>query len=231
MLEVNKINAYYDKSHILFDVDLRVNTNETVTILGRNGNGKTTLLKAIIGEVKPKGSIIFKEKEIGDLKSYEIVRLGIGYVPENRDIFEDLTVKQNLLMGLQKKYNSHRITMEDVYKTFPILEERKDIQAGYLSGGEKQMLTIGRTLVGNPDLILVDEPTEGLAPKMVDLLIKTFRLIAERGISILLVEQKLKLAMEISHRIYIMSRGAIVYGGTLDEFKANKSIRKEYLEI
>ena len=231
MLSVNKLNAYYDKSHILFDVDITVNSSETVTILGRNGNGKTTLLKTLIGEVKPHGSIIFKDKEIAGLKSYEIARLGIGYVPENRDIFPNLTVKQNLLMGLQKKKADSRITIEDVCNIFPILEERSEILAGYLSGGEKQMLTICRTLIGNPDLILVDEPTEGLAPKMVDLLLQIFRLIESKGISILLVEQRLALALEVSHRVYIMSRGAIVYGGTLDEFKVNKSIRKEFLEI
>lgn len=231
MLRLNNVNAYYDKSHIIFDVNLEVDSNETVSILGRNGNGKTTLLKTIIGEVRPIGSINFKSQEIAGLNSYEIVRLGLGYVPENRDIFPDLTVKQNLLMGLKKKKNEVRVTMEDVYEIFPILEERKDVQAGYLSGGEKQMLTICRTLVGNPDLILVDEPTEGLAPKMVELLLKIFQLIAKRGISILLVEQKLKLALEISDRIYVMSRGAIVFAGTLEEFKENKQVRKKYLEI
>lgn len=231
MLNVKQVNAYYEKSHILFDVNMEVNRGEIVTILGRNGNGKTTLLKTIIGEVMPHGSIIFKNKEIADLKSYEIARLGIGYVPENRDIFPDLTVRQNLLMGLQKKHQRSRITIDDVYEIFPILEERKDIQAGYLSGGEKQMLTICRSLVGDPDLILVDEPTEGLAPKMVSLLIDIFRLIEERGISVLLVEQKLTLALEISHRIYVMSRGAIVFEGSLNDFKINKRIRKEYLEV
>lgn len=231
MLEAKQINAYYDKSHILFDVNVEVNEGETVTILGRNGNGKSTLLKTIIGEVRPHGSIIFKGKDIAGLKSYEIARLGIGYVPESRDIFPDLTVNQNLLMGLQSKKKNPRITIDDAYEIFPILHERKDIQAGYLSGGEKQLLTICRTLVGDPDLILVDEPTEGLAPMMISLLSKIFSLIKDKGISILLVEQKLALALEISHRIYVMSRGTIVYGGSLEEFKADVSIRKQYLEI
>lgn len=231
MLSVDGINSFYDKSHILFDVSLNVQKREIVTILGRNGMGKSTLLKTIIGEVSPHGLIQFKNENISGLKTYEIARRGVGYVPENRDIFYGLTVKQNLLMGIKKGKSESRITIEDVFDTFPILKKRSNVLAGYLSGGEQQILTICRTLMGDPDLILIDEPTEGLAPKIIDVLLNIFRLMEKRGISILLVEQKLTLALKISDRIYVMSRGSIVFGGTLEEFVLNPNIRKEYLEV
>lgn len=231
MLELHKVNAFYDKSHILFDVSLNIQENDIVSILGRNGMGKSTLLKTIIGEVTPHGQITFKGKTISGLPPYKIVRLGLGYVPENRNIFGDLTIYQNLFMGLKPGQKESRIQMEELFEKFPILKQRQNQIAGTLSGGEQQMLTICRTLMGDPDLVMVDEPTEGLSPQMIDVISEILLLVAQKGISILLVEQKLALALELSKRLYVISHGAIVFEGTCEDFKTNPNIRKEYLEI
>jgi branched-chain amino acid transport system ATP-binding protein len=231
MLELNQVNSFYDKSHILFNVSLNVQDNEIVSVLGRNGMGKSTLLKTIIGEVTPHGLINFKNRKISGLKPYEIARLGVGYVPEDRCIFSDLTVYQNLLMGLKRGKKESRIKIDEIFKIFPILKERSNVPGGSLSGGEQQMLTICRTLMGDPDLIMVDEPTEGLSPKMIETVREILLLIAQKGISILLVEQKLALVLEISKRIYVISHGRLVFEGTCEDFKSNPNIRKEYLEV
>jgi branched-chain amino acid transport system ATP-binding protein len=231
MLAVRALNAYYGKSHILQGVDLDVGAGEVVSLLGRNGVGRSTTVKAIIGEVAPVGSIRFKGREIAGLPSYRIARLGLGYVPENRDIFPGLTVRQNLVLGLKDAKRPGRWRIADILAMFPNLAERADIAAGVLSGGEKQMLTICRTLMGDPELIMIDEPTEGLAPLIVAKVAELISEIARRGVAILLVEQKLKIALEISARVYVMGHGAIVFEGTPGELKANGAVRREWLEV
>jgi branched-chain amino acid transport system ATP-binding protein len=231
MLAVRALNAYYGKSHILQGVNLDVGAGEVVSLLGRNGVGRSTTVKAIIGEVRPVGSIRFKGCEIAGLPSYRIARLGLGYVPENRDIFPGLTVRQNLILGLKDAKQPGRWRIADILAMFPNLAERADIAAGLLSGGEKQMLTICRTLMGDPELIMIDEPTEGLAPLIVVKVAELICEIARRGVAILLVEQKLKIALKISVRVYVMGHGAIVFEGTPGELKMNQAIRREWLEV
>jgi branched-chain amino acid transport system ATP-binding protein len=231
MLAVRGLNAYYGKSHILQGVDLDVGAGEVVSLIGRNGVGRSTTVKAIIGEVAPVGSIRFKYREIAGLPSYRIARLGLGYVPENRDIFPGLTVRQNLTLGLKDARRPGRWRIADMLAMFPNLGERADTAAGVLSGGEKQMLAICRTLVGDPELIMIDEPTEGLAPLLVVRVAELISEIARRGVAILLVEQKLKIALEISARVYVMGHGAIVFEGTPAQLKANAAVRREWLEV
>lgn len=231
MLEVKDLHAYYGKSHILQGVNLNVKNGEIVSILGRNGVGRSTTLKAIMGDVPPQGSIRFKGKEIAGLKSYQVAYCGLGYVPEDRSIFPSLTVEQNLILGEKSGRKNPRWSIEDVYNLFPILRERKDTDASVLSGGEQQMLTVCRTLMGDPDLIMVDEPTEGLSPQMTERVGNLLQNIAERKISILLVEQKLTIAMRISHRVYVMGHGHIVFEGTPAELEKNDAVRREWLEV
>lgn len=231
MLVVRGLNAYYGKSHILQGVDLDVGAGEVVSLIGRNGVGRSTTIKAIIGEVAPVGSIRFKGIEIAGLPSYRIARLGLGYVPESRDIFPGLTVRQNLMLGLKDVRRPGRWQIDDMLAMFPHLAERADTAAGVLSGGEQQMLTICRTLMGDPELIMIDEPTEGLAPLLVAKVAELTSEIARRGVAILLVEQKLQIALEISSRVYVMGHGAIVFEGTPDELKANAAARREWLEV
>jgi branched-chain amino acid transport system ATP-binding protein len=231
MLEVRDLHAYYGKSHILQGVDLAVRDREIVSILGRNGVGRSTTLKAIMGDVPPRGAIVFKGEPIAGLKSYEIAKRGIGYVPENRDIFGTLTVEQNLVLGVKAGRKSTRWSMEDTYQLFPVLRERRDTPAGVLSGGEQQMLTMCRTLMGDPDLIMIDEPTEGVAPQVIERIADLLQRIAERGISILLVEQKLTIAMRISHRLYVMGHGRMVFEGSPADLRAQEGVRREWLEV
>jgi branched-chain amino acid transport system ATP-binding protein len=231
MLEVTNLHAYYGKSHILQGVHLRVNAGEIVGILGRNGVGRSTTLKAIMGDVRPHGSITFQGKEIGGLKPYEIAHRGIGYVPEDRAIFPTLTVEQNLLLGMKRGRGTARWDLGQTYGLFPVLRERADAPAGVLSGGEQQMLTICRTLMGDPDLIMIDEPTEGLAPQMVERIAGLLTTIAERSIAILLVEQKLTIALSVSHRLYVMGHGRVVFEGTPAELRSNAAVRREWLEV
>lgn len=231
MLELQDVHAYYGKSHVLQGVNFELAEGEIVTLLGRNGVGRSTTIKAIMGDVACTGAIRFRGRDILGLKSHEIARLGVGYVPESRDIFPGLTVRENLLLG-QKTLKSHgRWTLEDVFALFPRLEERAEVSGGVLSGGEQQMLTICRTLMGDPDLIMVDEPTEGLAPRMVENVANLLRRVAERGVSILLVEQKLTIALEISRRVYVMGHGRIVFEGTPAALVADATVKKEWLEV
>ncbi len=230
MLEVKQLHAYYGKSHILHGVSLNIAKGEIVSILGRNGVGRSTTIKAIMGMVDTKGSITFNGTELVGKKTFEIAHLGLGYVPENRDIFPTLTVEQNLILG-QKGNQEGRWKLGDMYKLFPRLKERQHTAAGVMSGGEQQMLTLCRTLMGDPELIMIDEPTEGLAPKIVELVADYLKELKNRGVSVLLVEQKLAIALDISNRLYVMGHGEVVFEGTPSDLKANEAVRKEWLEV
>ncbi len=231
MLEVKDLHAYYGKSHIIQGISFSVEEGEIVSLLGRNGVGRSTSIKAIMGEIEHTGSIQFKGEEISGLPPHEIARRGLGYVPENRDIFPTMTTLQNLLLGEKKRRQTGRWSLEDMYKMFPNLGERSHVLGGMISGGEQQMLTICRTLMGDPDLIMIDEPTEGLAPKLVEQVADLLKEIASRGLSMLLIEQKLAIAMEISKRVIVMGQGQLVFEGTPDELRTNEKIRQEWLEV
>jgi branched-chain amino acid transport system ATP-binding protein len=231
MLEVRDLHAYYGKSHILHGVHLAIGKGEIVSLLGRNGVGRSTTIRSIMGLVHCTGSVRFHGEEMVGRKAYEIAHKGLGYVPENRDIFPTLTVRQNLLLGQKKANATGRWSMEDMYQLFPRLKERANTEAGFLSGGEQQMLTLCRTLMGDPALVMIDEPTEGLAPKIVEQVALLFEEIRKRGISILLVEQKLAIALDISERLYVMGHGSIVFQGTPRDVRSNSAMRKEWLEV
>lgn len=231
MLRVHDMHAYYGKSHVLQGVDLQIRSGEIVSLLGRNGVGRSTTVKAIMGQVQHTGELVFQGTSLDGLPAHQIARLGLGYVPENRDIFPTLTVRQNLLLGLKSGEKESRWSEEDMYELFPRLKERLSAPAGVLSGGEQQMLTLCRTLMGNPSLIMIDEPTEGIAPKIVEQMAVLFDEIAKRGVAILLVEQKLTIALKISHRVYVMGHGQIVFEGTPKDLELNDSVRKEWLEV
>ena len=233
MLEVTDLHAFYGKSHILQGVSLRVSEGEIVSILGRNGVGRSTTLKAIMGDVRPTGSIRFKGQEIAGLPAYRIAHLGLGYVPEDRSIFPSLTVAQNLELGVKRTRGrpTPRWNVEETVKLFPVLGERANTAADVLSGGEQQMLTICRTLMGDPDLIMIDEPTEGLSPQMVDRIAGLLKAIAAKKIAILLVEQRLTIALAISQRLYVMGHGQMVFEGTPGDLAARADVRKEWLEV
>ncbi len=231
MLTLNDVHAFYGKSHVLHGVNFKVNAGEIVALLGRNGSGRSTTVKAIMGLVDCTGSVLLKDLELLGKKAFEIAHAGLGYVPENRDIFPTLTVHQNLLLGQKSGAKNARWGFEDMYKMFPRLRERQHTEAGVLSGGEQQMLTLCRTLMGDPELIMIDEPTEGLAPKIVELVAEYLRELKRRGISVLLVEQKLTIALEVADRCLVMGHGQIVFEGTPAELRANAYIRKEWLEV
>ena len=231
MLVLKDVHAYYGKSHVLHGVNFEVRPGEIVALLGRNGSGRSTTVKAIMGLVDGTGSVKWGEQQIRGRKPFEIALAGIGYVPENRDIFPTLTVHQNLLLGCKRGARNPRWSFEDMYKMFPRLRERQHTEAGVLSGGEQQMLTLCRTLMGDPDLIMIDEPTEGLAPKIVELVADYLRELKRRDISVLLVEQKLTIAMQGADRCNVVGHGQIVFEGTTAELRANAYIRKEWLEV
>lgn len=231
MLKIENLHAYYGKSHVLHGVSMGVGEGEIVALLGRNGSGRSTTAKAVMGLVECDGTIEWKGQPVRGKKPFEIAHLGIGYVPENRDIFPKLTVHQNLLLGQKGKGKGARWSFEDMYAMFPRLKEREHTEAGVLSGGEQQMLTLCRTLMGDPDLIIIDEPTEGLAPKIVELVGEYLQKLKARGISVLLIEQKLTIAMNISDRALVMGHGSIVFEGTPDTLRADPYTRKEWLEV
>ncbi|QET01482.1 ABC transporter ATP-binding protein [Cupriavidus pauculus] len=233
MLDVARLHAYYGKSHILHGVDLQIGEGEIVALLGRNGVGRSTLAKAILGMVRAEGAVKLRGTDVLGHRTFEIAHLGIGYVPENRDIFPTLTVRQNLQLGEKRnpRQPKPRWCLDDMYRMFPRLREREHTPAGVLSGGEQQMLTLCRTLMGDPDLVLIDEPTEGLAPLIVAQVAESLRALRERGISVLLIEQKLAIALDISQRVYVMGHGQIVFEGTPAELKGNAVVRKEWLEV
>lgn len=231
MLKIDQLHAYYGKSHVLHGVSLQVGPGEIVALLGRNGSGRSTTAKAIMGLVDWEGDIRWKDLALSGRKTYEIAHLGLGYVPESRDVFPNLTVHQNLLLGQKGKGKGSRWSFDDMYAMFPRLKERQHTEAGVMSGGEQQMLTLCRTLMGDPDLIIIDEPTEGLAPKIVELVGEYLGRLRERGVSVLLIEQKLTIAMKISDRALVMGHGAIVYDGTPADLLRNERVRKEWLEV
>jgi len=235
ILQISDLHSYYGESHILQSVDLTLDQGELVCLLGRNGVGKSTTLKSIMGLVTPrKGSVRFMDHELAGLAPYEIARLGVGYVPEERRIFKGLTVVENLQIGIkQAKGRTQREawTVERVFDIFARLAERRDQKGGHLSGGEQQMLTVARTLMGNPELILVDEPTEGLAPLVADNVLQMLGAISQAGESILMVEQNYKAALKLADKFYIMSKGRMVFQGSGDELVAAEDVRKKYLEV
>ena len=231
MLEVKDLHAYYGKSHILQGVSFAVDEGQIVSLLGRNGVGRSTTIKAIMGLVAPTGSIKFRGQEIVGHKPHEIARLGLGYIPETRDIFPGLTVRENLLLGVKNMRHEGRWSMPDMFNLFPDLGKRADTAADVLAGGEQQMLTMCRTLMGDPELVMIDEPTEGLAPMLIEQVGTLLEEMSKRGISVLLVEQKLTIALKISQRLYVMGHGQIVFDGTPAELRNNEKIRKEWLEV
>ncbi len=247
MLAVRDLHAYYGKSHVLHGVNLDIAGGEIVSLLGRNGVGRSTTAKAVMGLVTSTGSVQFDGHELHGLKAFEIAHQGIGYVPENRDVFPTLTVEQNLLLG-EKSGRTARIaaaaahrdgtapsagrwTLAEMYAMFPRLDERRHTAAGVLSGGEQQMLTLCRTLMGNPALIMIDEPTEGLAPKIVEQVAEYLQRLKARGVSVLLIEQKLTIALEISERVYVMGHGTVVFEGTPKALAAAAQVRRDWLEV
>jgi len=231
MLEIADLHAYYGKSHILQGVDLRVGDGEIVSLLGRNGVGRSTTCKAIMGLLPAQGAIDYQGRSLIGLRPDQVAHLGLGYVPEDRQIFPTLTVRQYLELGLKRAGKFGRWSFDDVYRLFPNLAARQATAAGVLSGGEQQMLTMCRTLMGDPDLVIIDEPTEGLSPQMVELVGRLLTEIARRGVAILLVEQKLTIALAISQRLYVMGHGRIVFEGTPARFAADTSVRRQWLEV
>ena len=231
MLKIENLHAYYGKSHVLHGVTFDIQPGEIVALLGRNGSGRSTTAKAIMGLVDCQGSIVWKGQDITGKKPFEVAHLGLGYVPENRDIFPKLTVHQNLLLGQKGNGKGSRWGFDDMYAMFPRLKEREHTEAGVMSGGEQQMLTLCRTLMGDPDLIIIDEPTEGLAPKIVELVAQYLQTLKAKGVSVLLIEQKLTIAMAISDRVQVMGHGSIVFQGTPDALRADTYTRKEWLEV
>ncbi len=235
ILNVRNLHSYYGKSHILQGVDLELAPGRMTCLLGRNGVGKSTTLKTIMGLIKPRqGRICFKDEDIQGRQPYEIARRGLGYVPEERRIFKSLTVHENLLIGIKQPSRDRRgqiWTVERIFESFPRLEERRNLKGGYLSGGEQQMLTIARTLLGNPELILVDEPTEGLAPLVAEAVLEMLATISATGIAILLVEQNFKAALKLAQGFFIMSKGRIVFQGDGRALVEAEAIRQKYLEV
>lgn len=232
LLQVSQLNAWYGKSHVLRGVELQIQAGEIVALLGRNGVGRSTLAKAIMGMVDVQGSIRFGGRELVGEKTHRIAKLGIGYVPESRDVFPSLSVAQNLVLGIKPPQSKRSAwSIDDMYAMFPRLQERADTPAGSLSGGEQQMLTLCRTLMGNPDLILIDEPTEGLAPKIVTLVGEFLQRIKQRGVAVLLIEQKLSIALDICTRLYVMGHGQVVFEGTPESLRQASAVREEWLQV
>jgi len=233
MLQVARLHAFYGKSHVLHGVDFEVAPGEIVALLGRNGAGRSTTARALMGLVEATGDVRWRGASLRGLAPYAVARRGLGYVPESRDVFPRLTVHENLLLGCKPgaARGASAAAFERMYALFPRLRERRDTDAGVLSGGEQQMLALARTLMGEPGLLLVDEPTEGLAPQVVAQVAHALEGLRAQGLGILLIEQKLTIALEISHRLYVMGHGRIMFEGTPAALRANAAIRKDWLEV
>ena len=232
MLELNNVHTFYGKSHIIQGISLNVQQEECVAFLGRNGAGKTTTLRSIMGLNPPReGNIIFRGREINGKKPFEISREGIGYVPEDRRIFSTLTLLENLNIAFQKKAGDKRWSIDKMFDAFPLLAERKSHRGSELSGGEQQMLTIARALMGNPELLLIDEPTEGLAPLIIEVVVKIIQRIKKEGTAIFLVEQNLEATYQVADRYYILQQGLIVYEGSNEAFRSNPEVKERYLGV
>lgn len=232
LLRVHDLQAWYGQSHVLHGVSLEVGRGEIVSVLGRNGAGRSTLLKALMGQVRSTGDIDFEGRPLAGLPTYTIAQRGIGYVPESRDVFPALTVQQNLLLGRKRGPAAAAGWREDeVLALFPALERRYKVAAGALSGGEQQMLALGRSLMGNPVLLLIDEPTEGLSPQMVEQVAHCLELLRQRQVAVLLIEQKQALALEMSQRVYVMGRGEMVFEGTPVQLAADPALQQEWLAL
>lgn len=232
MLELTGVHTYYGLSHILFDVSLKVGSGEVVALLGRNGAGKSTTMRSIMGLTPPKrGRIVYKGQDITTLKPHLRARLGLGYVPDDRRVFADLTVGENLEIVARTGPGSDQWDKDKVYSFFPPLAEIDGRQAGFLSGGEQQMLTIGRALMTNPDFLLLDEPTEGLAPLVVKMLAEQIQSLKHTGLTVLLAEQNQEVALGLADRGYIIDNGVIRYSGTIEDLRADEEVRKRYLMV
>ncbi|MDP2440514.1 ABC transporter ATP-binding protein [Rhodoferax sp.] len=231
MLKIDHLHAFYGKSQVLHGVSLQLVGGEIVALLGRNGSGRSTTAKTIMGLVDARGSVLWRGQQLLGKKTFEVAQMGLGYVPESRDIFPTLTVEQNLVLGQKPGQKTGRWSMGDMYAMFPQLKARQHAPAGVLSGGEQQMLTLCRSLMGDPDLIIVDEPTEGLAPQVVMLLGQVLRQLRARGIAVLLIEQKLTIALDVSDRCYVMGHGSVVFEGTPEALRQASAIRREWLEV
>ena len=234
LLEIRDLHAYYEESHVLRGISLDVDRGEIVSLLGRNGVGKTSTLKSIIGILAPSsGQVLFKGHELSGMSPHEIANLGVGYVPEDRRIFPRLTVRENLLMGIKpgQKQTANGWSVEKIYDYFPPLKARDKQKGAYLSGGEQQMLTIGRTLMGEPEVLLLDEPTEGLAPMIVETLEQVVRDVHSHGVAILLVEQNMRVVLRLAGRIYVISKGKIVFQGSGEALREAREVREKYLEV
>ena len=231
--DVCDLHAHYGKSHVLDGFSIGLERAEIVALLGRNGSGRSTALKAMAGMIRPSaGSVKLDGAELAGLRPYQIVRAGLAYVPEDRQVFENLTVDENLIVGLRATSSGKAIwSIPDIYNLFPNLGERRNTKAGYLSGGEQQMLTISRSLLTRPDVLLVDEPTEGLAPLVVESLIEVLQNVRRAGVAIILVEQKLAIALRVSSRCHVIGRGKVMFSGTPEEIAANEAIRRQWLEM
>ena len=234
LVEIREIDTYYGDSHILFGLSLDVDEGEVVCLLGRNGAGKTTTLKSVIGLVPPRsGRIKVRGRDLTGLSPYRIARLGVGYVPEERRVFGNLTVRENLEVARRTWGNGAGAawTAERVFELFPHLRGLRDRQAGRLSGGEQQMLTIARTLMGNPDVLLLDEPSEGLAPLVVEMLGEQLGGLKRTGLTMIVAEQNVHFVSELGDRVYILEKGMVRYQGTMAEFLANEDVRRAHLAV
>ncbi|MBN3765541.1 ABC transporter ATP-binding protein [Burkholderia sp. Ac-20365] len=233
LLEIRDLRAWYGASQVLHGVSLRIEAGEAVALAGRNGSGRSTLAKAIMGFVRTQGEIALAGQALEGLRAFEIARLGIGYVPEQRDVFPTLSVRENLLLGVKPRPGKQaaRFTLDDAHTLFPVLRERARTKAGALSGGEQQMLSVARALLGDPDLVVIDEPTEGLAGQVVTQLAAALQLLRERGVAMLLIEQRLVIADRIASRIAVMGHGEIVFDGSLESFRARPDVTREWLGV
>lgn len=230
MLRVENLHAYYGKSHVLHGVNLHVEAGEIVSLLGRNGVGRSTTARSIMGLVSCCGSIAFNGKPLLGMTPFQVARHGLGYVPESRDVFPGLTVEQNLRLGMKRR-SAGKWGLEDSYRLFPRLRERRDALGGVLSGGEQQMLALARTMMGDPELVIIDEPTEGLAPMIVEQIAGFLEDLRARRVAVLLVEQKLQIALRVSQRVYVMGHGRIMFEGSPDQLRMREDVRREWLEV